>query len=159
MGVTGFVLSLVGLVTCGLLAPLGVLFSAIGMRKKPKGLAIAGLVIGLVGLCGWGSIYVVFGAFIKAIGGFASPEGETQFELKIYAGLLDAQKQRQGSYPKSLNQIPSLQQLPFKIIDTTDGWGTPYRYTVAPDGASFELVSAGPDQQFGTADDIRPNTP
>lgn len=33
-----------------------------------------------------------------------------------------------------------------------DGWETPFRY-VRTQG-SYELISAGPDRQFGTADDL-----
>ena len=52
LGIAGFVVSLVALVLCwipwvnGVLALTGVILSAIALRKKPKGLAIAGLIIG-----------------------------------------------------------------------------------------------------------------
>ena len=53
MGVTGFVLALVALILCWvpvldwILWILGLVFSIIGVFKKPKGLAIAGLAISL----------------------------------------------------------------------------------------------------------------
>ncbi len=56
MGIAGFVLALVGAVFfwCPILdaivSLLAVIFSGFGMRKEPKGLAIAGLVIGLIAL-------------------------------------------------------------------------------------------------------------
>lgn len=56
MGIAGFVLALVGAVFfwCpildAILSLLAVIFSGFGMRKEPKGLAIAGLVIGLIAL-------------------------------------------------------------------------------------------------------------
>ncbi len=50
MGIAGFVCSLVGLVACaGVLCPIGLILSAIGMQREPRGLAIAGLIIGIVG--------------------------------------------------------------------------------------------------------------
>ncbi len=51
LGTTGFVLALIGLVLCWIpfvnwiLWILGVIFSFIGVFKRPKGLAIAGLII------------------------------------------------------------------------------------------------------------------
>jgi hypothetical protein len=48
LGIAGFVLSLLGLISCGLLAPVGLVLSLVGVRKEPRGLAIAGAVISLV---------------------------------------------------------------------------------------------------------------
>lgn len=49
MGLAGFVTSLVGILTAGLLSPLGFLFSIIGLTKEPRGLASAGVMLGFVG--------------------------------------------------------------------------------------------------------------
>jgi hypothetical protein len=38
-----------------------------------------------------------------------------------------------------------------------DGWETPFRY--ARTQGSYELISAGPDRQFGTADDLVSDQP
>jgi hypothetical protein len=65
MGIAGFVLALVALflgwipILGWVLWVLGLIFSAVGMSRKPKGLAIAGLVISLVGLI---FLLVVFAA-------------------------------------------------------------------------------------------------
>ncbi len=51
LSITGFVLSLLSLLCCGLLSPLGLIFSIIGITKTEKedttgkGLAIAGIII------------------------------------------------------------------------------------------------------------------
>ncbi len=72
--VTSMVLSLCGLVTAGLTAALGVAFAVAGFddiqqsggRRQGRGMAVAGLVIGLV--------FIVFGAiFGVAVAGFADP--------------------------------------------------------------------------------------
>ena len=34
-----------------------------------------------------------------------------------------------------------------------DGWGTPFRYT-CPAGTDCRVISAGPDKEFGTEDDV-----
>ena len=65
MGIAGFVLALLALflgwipVLGWILWVLGLIFSAVGMSKQPKGLAIAGLVISLLGLI---FLVVVFAA-------------------------------------------------------------------------------------------------
>ena len=50
MSVAGFVLSLVGVLVLPIVTgPLGIIFSSIGLKsKKKKGLAIAGLIIGII---------------------------------------------------------------------------------------------------------------
>lgn len=50
MSVAGFVLSLVGVLVLPIVTgPLGVIFSCLGLKsKKKKGLAIAGLIIGII---------------------------------------------------------------------------------------------------------------
>lgn len=56
MGTAGFILALLGLLLCWvpvldwILWLLGLIFSLIGVFRKPKGLAIAGLVISFLGL-------------------------------------------------------------------------------------------------------------
>ena len=65
MGIAGFVLALLALflgwipVLGWLMWLLGLVFSCVGMFKKPKGLAIAGLIISLISLI---FLIVVFGA-------------------------------------------------------------------------------------------------
>ncbi len=45
-GLAGFIISLVSVLTFFLLSPVGLILSIIGLRKAPRGLAIAGVVIG-----------------------------------------------------------------------------------------------------------------
>src|SRR5882724_11802812 len=61
MGLAGFIISLIGWLTCGVLCPIGLIFSAIGMRKEPRGMAIAGFVIGLLGTIIYGVIFAFYG--------------------------------------------------------------------------------------------------
>lgn len=68
MGVAGFVLALCGLIFSWvpvlgwILWILGLIFSIVGMTRQPKGLAIAGLVISLLGLILLIVLAVVIGA-------------------------------------------------------------------------------------------------
>lgn len=70
IGITGFILSIVAIVLCWvpvlgwILWFLGALFSIIGVFKKPKGLAIAGLIISFISII----ILIVFmGALFAAL--------------------------------------------------------------------------------------------
>lgn len=81
LGLTGFILSLICLFVSW--APgvnvflwiLGVVFSAIGVFRKPKGFAIAGLVISLVSLLIIIIVIVVLGAAIDEAVGFLEEYG------------------------------------------------------------------------------------
>ncbi len=67
MGVAGFVLALVALLTSWIpvlgwiIWLLGLIFSIIGVTRKPKGLAIAGLIISLIGV-------IILITFVGALG-------------------------------------------------------------------------------------------
>ena len=45
LGTAGFVTSLVAIITCGLLSPIALILSLVGLFKRPKGMAIAGTII------------------------------------------------------------------------------------------------------------------
>ena len=69
MGTAGFVLALIALFLGWvpflgwIIWLLGLIFSAVGVFREPKGLAIAGLVISLIGII---LLIVVFGAILGA---------------------------------------------------------------------------------------------
>jgi hypothetical protein len=62
LGTAGFVISLVGILSCGFLSPVGAILSLMALNKEPKGLAIAGLVIGILGSA-WVVVALIFGLF------------------------------------------------------------------------------------------------
>ena len=65
MGTAGFIIALVWIPVLGwILWLLGLIFSGIGVTRKPKGLAIAGLVISLIGLI---LLIVVLGLLATAV--------------------------------------------------------------------------------------------
>ena len=49
LGIAAFVCSIIGLPSMGILSLIALILGAIAMRREPKGLAIAGFIIGLVG--------------------------------------------------------------------------------------------------------------
>ena len=144
IALAGFIVSLVGLVvTGGLLCPVGVLLSLIGMMKPPRAFAVAGLVVGLVGtLVGAALVWFVIYSIMLSQA-FAST-----WTAPTY------QAEQQITYHTSMTgNLPDEATGNNLVKHQFDEWGTPYRYK--PVGAKdFELISAGPDMQHGTADDL-----
>ena len=76
MGLAGFILSLLGFFTCGLLSPIGLILSIIGMFKPPRGFAVVGMILGIIG-SKWLLIALAFGLFtvVLAALGIAANQG------------------------------------------------------------------------------------
>jgi len=155
LGVAGFVVSLVGLVTCGLIAPIGAVMSAFAMKKEPKGLAIAGLVIGIIGslwILGIVILAVVLGglgAVLGLVGLAIGAELETMSETRDLAPAVEAYRvASDGQLPADVTVLPGYAQQD----EYTDSWDNPYR--VRPDGEGFTFFSVGMDGTAGTDDDI-----
>jgi hypothetical protein len=153
MGIVGFICSLLGLLTScctcmypvlGLMSLLGLVLSFIAVFKRPRGLAITGIILGAIGVI-IALIMVIMNVAMSSVGGFwhmAKAAGAAQTVVKHYNA--------NGSYPASLGAI-SQEYPPFM---TTDKWGNQFVYEVAPDGSEFTIRSMGPDGQDFTQDDV-----
>jgi hypothetical protein len=140
IGLAGFVVSLVGIISCGALSPIGLILSLIGLRKEPKGLAVAGTIIGGVGIVLLG---VLVGLVVILI-----PRGQvaaTEAVVMMAERAIEARAAETGD-------LPSVDEGKELIAEHTDAWGNPLRYE--PSGDEFTIRSAGPDGAFDTADDI-----
>lgn len=153
--VAGFILALSGLFCCGaVLCPIGVVFSLIGLRKQPRGLAIAGLVIGALGTI-WGIVQlVVFGvAGIVSCGGIVcggiAPHVVTGARIEMLAREVRDFQRDNARLPASFDELPHVRKSELK-----DGWNHLMHLMVEDDG-TFTIVSDGPDGQSETGDDIR----
>jgi hypothetical protein len=157
VGLAGFIVSLVSLVACGgLLSPVGLILSLVGCFRQPRGLAIAGVVLGLIGSGGFilgvvvlgvgliaGAIALLFGA------SFIGQTVETVFDADEVREAIVAYERANGRLPESIGDLTSLDEEAGK-----DLWDTPYRLSIDPDDRTMTLVSLGKDQTFGTKDDI-----
>lgn len=152
LGVAGFVTSLVGLVMCGgLICPIGLVLSTIAMFKRPRGFAIAGFIIGLIG-SSW-IILLLLGFFVLGIGlaGVAAM-GVGALEAGRDATLI---KVAISKHYAANGQVPStLTLLGLDEETLTDPWGRAYRYTIEPDGRRYSIGTAGPDGVWDTEDDF-----
>ena len=79
LGIAGFIVSLVGFLSCGLLSPIGFLLSLVGLTKQPRGFAIAGALIGAIGTL-W--LFLFGFAMIVAFLGFSSAARQIQQEVQ-----------------------------------------------------------------------------
>lgn len=162
IGLVGFVLSLVGLIGCcfqpaALVSLAGLILSIIGLSSRPRGLAIAGTILGIIGLAGVLIIFLMVGvaivAFVPlaiAVAALAGPEIETAVEQSIFDQAVARYVDETGALPVDLSQIPDLSE---KL--RTDPWGTLYRLDVIDVATEdFLIRSAGEDRVFDTEDDI-----
>jgi hypothetical protein len=150
-GIAGFVVALLSLVACCVpyvnigFAGLALILCVVGLFHAKKGLAIAGLVISLVvlvlAILYTISVGMLTSAF-KPMGLFGSFKAFATVEaVEEYA------RANNGVIPADLASTGQDQSM------FTDGWDTPFEYTARGDN-TYTIVSAGPDKQVGTSDDI-----
>ncbi len=168
LGTAGFIVSLVGFCAGGLLSPIGLIMSLFALKNEPKGLAIAGVVIGAVGSCGiiisllflpfaiLGALLAVgaTGAALGLAAMIGGPELEAQVEMTILDGAIQKYEDDNGSLPDSLADVQAALDANLAGI-FTDHWGEAYYYEPTGAGRGYRLFSAGPDGIPDTADDIR----
>ena len=148
-GIVGFVVSLLGIVTCGLISPVALLINGIGLMMKPRGFAIAGTVLSLIGTAflatiGYGIVASVL--FVKEAAQELGHSLETVASLEEGRQEIESYRSENGSYPDAVkgNEL---------VMDIEDGWDRSILYGVEDDG-SFVLRSSGEDGEFHTDDDI-----
>jgi len=145
-GLAGFIVSIAGIFLCGIPSLIGVVLSLIGFRKHPKGFAIAGLVIGLVGL-----LELVLVGFL-AYSTYQVGKSASNFiqNLPVFAELYD-EARVVGDKWIELDRIPTQEEGDELLKDKRDFTGNPFVYET--DGESFSVRTAGPDNTLHTEDD------
>jgi hypothetical protein len=152
LGVAGFVVSLLGLfATCGLLSPVGLIMSAFAMRREPRSLAIAGLVLGILGSL-WLVIAIPLGLFAIVLGfigvGMAYGYLDTaQRAERIETAIVSYQKEH-AALPQSLADLRGLD-----AAALNDHWGHAFRFALDSE-KSYSLTTDGQDGAPSTNDDM-----
>ncbi len=153
LGVAGFVVSLVAFITCPLVSVVGMIMSFIAMFREPRGLAIAGFIIGLLGSLVMLVVVLFFGAALLVFGTAISIAGfkgiEATWEMIEIAEAVADYRTATGAHPGSLESLTNI-----AADERTDPWGKPYEYAISADGSSFTLKTLGEDGVAGTGDDI-----
>ena len=151
LGAWGFGISLFGLfMTFGLLCPLGLLLSFLGLFAKKRGIAIAGTIIG-----GIGTAIVAVG--IGSIAMAASAVHHYQVEVpKIQQTreVLDTACVEIESYRQENNHLPEGIEGNKLVLKYEDAFGNAVRYE-PEENDKFAIRSAGLDGKFDTSDDLR----
>lgn len=136
--------AIVGLVLAFCVSPLGLLVSIFAALKQPRGLAIAGIVIGLLGTIVWGVGGSVLYAGYKR---FGRPMVETGMDIAAISQKVGEYQSKNGSVP------PDLATASVTGDALVDAWGNGYEYEAGADGKSWTLTILGPDKTKGTTDD------
>jgi hypothetical protein len=155
-GVVGMVLSIVGFCLCGLwlLTIPGLILSLIGLRKEPRTAAIAGSIVGAIGVLEFFVMGpLVLGIFLPAF--FRARENAlenvTINQIQSIREACDVYKSDNRQFPTSLD---ALIEGNYIIEDaTTDHWDNRIRFEISGDGAPV-ITSAGRDGIFDTKDDL-----
>ena len=145
LGLVGFIVSIVGLLTGGCLAPIGLVLSIIAVFKQPRGFAIAGIVISLIGLLVFLVLLLPVVLVFVAIGVAGALISQTIGE---FTGPLNNYYDTNGTYPATLDEVG----IDLSVLDEAYGGG--WQYNRAADGQSFTIVGPGPDGQLDTEDDF-----
>ncbi len=143
LGLAGFITSLIGWLTCGLLCPIGFLLSLFGLFKPPRGFAIAGLIIG-----GLGSLFLAaFGlAFILTLVGIGTVATVAIQEVPY----INASMVIQNEYNQT-GELPSDTAGNALLVGVTIN-GQPMQYRRI-DADTYEVGTIGSDDVPDTGDD------
>lgn len=147
LGIAGFIVSLIGILTCGILSIIGLGLSLVALRKNPKVFAIIGVVLGVIGLLELAIMAVATYNTMQAVRSVqaAMTEGFSRSSAQEYANDIAEQW-------KLSEQLPSQEEGQKLIEGEADIYGNEFRYET--DGSSFSIRAAGEDQSFDTEDDI-----
>ncbi len=146
-GIAGFIASIIGVVTCGSLSIFGVILSTIGLKKEPKGLAVAGLILGLIGL-----VELVGFGFLAYAGYQTAQSVGSTFNQFANKALLQQKAMEVASKWEEDETLPSQADGDEIMSSTTDLWGNVIEYET--DGSTFSIRSPGQDGIAYNADDI-----
>ena len=139
VGKAGFILSILGILTCGILSPFSLVLSLIGLGKEPKATAKGGVLLSLLGC-----LTLIPAAYF----GYQVFDGARE-EAQVLRAALNASALLQDETGDA-SQLSA--EMKAKILqDNLDPWSKPFSY-VQLDG-EFELLSAGADGEFSTSDD------
>jgi len=147
-GTAGFIFSLLGIFTGGLLSPIGLLLSFFGLFKRPRGFAATGFVISLLGV-----------GFVASM--VAMPVLVHRHQI-VRRQIHEQNRQTMQIMDRAIKEVRTVFVSTQGHLDGYDGnaitvqhkdaWGTELRYDEREEG--FAIRSAGPDRDFDTRDDL-----
>lgn len=142
-------LALPGLLLAILIGPIGLVVSLIAVTRRPRGVAVAGVIVGSLTTLTLLTVTVVVIVMVNRGRAIFEQYGALDDDITEVTGTLSTLHAESGTWPDSLTALGLTEDL------LTDPWGQPYRYELTPDGANWVLSSAGPDGEMETRDDLR----
>lgn len=150
-GFWGFILSLLGVTCCvgTCFSWVGLVVSLVGLTKRPRGFAVAGVILGFIGTFGglafWGTAGKPVIRLARSIG---------LVEIRTVASMWEAEKLVLREYDETGLLPASMTDIADGALIFSDEWGTPLGYKVNNAGDGYSFHSAGPDTLWGTGDEI-----
>ena len=152
LGIAGFVVSLSGMVVClGLICPIGLILSLIALAKAPRGYAIAGCIVGVLGsILGVLTVLVVSGTIGNGLFNLNYyGQSQTSYTLDMASNDIDIH------FNNNQDTLPDEPAGNAMIASYTDEWGNSLKYLPTPGSIQdYTITSAGPDGLHGTGDDM-----
>lgn len=93
----------------------------------------------------------LYRSVVSGVGGTSYPE-TNRSTMDDIAHALEKYHDRNGRYPEDLDGI--IRDNPLRKKWLADPWGSLYRYETDAGRSSYQLISAGKDKAYNTADDI-----
>ena len=162
LGVFGFLVALVGIfIPTGVVSLIGVALCLGALGRAPRGLAVFGLILGILGAVGWlavmliallGGLIGIAAAGSAFVGGFILTQPET---VEVTTDMVNIAMALEEYADEHDGPPAELAVLPLGNARLTDPWGTGYRVIWTQDDDDRDIISAGPDRDFDTDDDIR----
>ncbi len=155
-GFTGLMLALVSPLTAFIIAPFALIFSLIGLRRSPRGMAVVGTVLSLLATA----------VLSLAVYGIAS-HSIAQHKQQQHALMMHQQRGKIADTRIALEEVsqelreyrsqhdfelPNALEGQIIAVQYVDAWGKELSY--APNSEGCIVRSAGPDGDFNTSDDI-----
>ena len=156
-GFNGLWMSLAAFFSAGFLSLISLLVSLRGLKKKPRGMAIAGTIFSLAGICIASFITVSFVSHEMHREHNRQQAREHRAAVRLLAKcepVLQAATSEFETYRDNHDgELPSWINGNMLAIKHLDPWQTSLRFE--PETDDFALLrSAGPDKEFDTSDDI-----
>jgi hypothetical protein len=160
LGLAGFIVSLLALIySAGMLSPVGLVLSFFALFRRPRGFAIAGFVLGLIGSA-WIVAVLLLGLVVvgAAAAGVAAASGAIHDSAQV-----DATRDAMNSVCHAIvsfenetgKQAYDLGLLEPRFLSgpVNDAWGRPVHLVITGDH-QYLVSSDGPDGVQGTPDDL-----
>lgn len=139
LGTAGFVLSILGILTCGVLSPIALIVSLMGLSKEPKATAKGGTFLSAMGCILLGATIYFGTPFLTA----------TYKEAEILVHAMEAGQELQNEVGDASKVSKATRS---KILSSNlDPWQREFSFTQLE--GEFELCTAGADGEFDSDDD------